>query len=233
MAKIANVATAVAVVCAMFGTSAAARAQDRLSGLYIGAFVGGAYLDTTLVTPAITHRQTTEVDISVPTPQGTVLVRRSVPVSVTFPSQRIKDQGGNGVVFGARFGYGTILWDRIYVGAEAEVTFPQMAESSRELFGQTYRGTLNTEAALFVRAGYTLNGQTLFYGRAGVAVPRQRVEVGSTTVERWFPTPAVGVGVEHALTPKIALRMDLTMYPAVEDNQIGSYRGVVGVSYRF
>jgi hypothetical protein len=156
-----------------------------------------------------------------------------VPATVKVPPQRLKDQGGSGAVFGLRAGYGRVLWEEVYLGAEADLTFPQLAESHWEIMGRSVKASLQTEAGFYGRAGWTPNQQTLFFVRAGLAVPRQVVRSGAIKVERWTVTPAVGVGIEHALTRHLSARIDVTFMPSVTDNQIGSIRGTVGVAFRF
>jgi hypothetical protein len=73
----------------------------------------------------------------------------------------------------------------------------------------------------------------MVFGRVGIAVPRQVVNLGRRTVERWTPTPAVGLGIEHRFQPRVSARLDVTWFPALVDNQIGSLRGTLGVAYHF
>ncbi len=210
-----------------------AMAQPDLGGFYIGTFGGGAFLEADIVTPAVTRTTTVQTTVPVQTPFGVQNRAVSVSVPVTLPSQRLRSQGGSGAIFGGRAGYGVLLDGQYYLGAEVEVTFPQLAEMRLNLFGQTLKGSLDTEFGIHLRAGWTPNGQTLLFLRGGVAVPRQRFEIGTTTVERWAPTPAIGVGMEHLLASGVSGRIDLGYYPALEDNQIGSFRGTLGIGYRF
>jgi hypothetical protein len=204
-----------------------------LDGLYIGAFGGYASLNATLVTPATSMTTTVPVQATIPTPLGPQTAVYNVPATIQVPSQRLKNQGGSGAIFGVRLGYGRILWDEAYLGAELDVTFPQLAEANLQVLGRPVKAGLWTEGSLYFRAGWTPNRQTLFFIRGGIAVPRQVVQSGAFKAERWSATPAIGVGIEHALTEHLLARADITVMPAVTDNQMGSLRGTIGIAYRF
>jgi opacity protein-like surface antigen len=208
-------------------------ASDQLSGFYIGAFAGYAGLNTTVITPATTVTTIASVPVTVQTPSGPQTTTVTGPARVQVPSQQLKDQGGGGAIFGLRAGYGRLLWRDVYLGAELDVTFPQLATTHLQVLGRSVTGHLETEAGLYARAGWTPNGSTLFFARAGLAIPRQVVRSGTVKSESWTVTPALGLGIEHALTRHIAARIDLVFMPSVGDNQIGSTRGTVGIAYRF
>jgi opacity protein-like surface antigen len=208
-----------------------ARAQD--TGIYFGAFVGGAALNSTLITPAFTYRTTVETTTQVQTPNGPQDVTVRTPVATRIPSQKLDDQGGSGFIWGLRVGVGVPVAQRFYLGIEGEVTFPQAAEISLSFLNMSYRGRLETEGAIYGRAGWQMTADTLLYVRSGIAVPRQVANIGRSTVERWAPTPAIGIGMEHRFQPRMSVRVDLTWLPALENNQIGSFRGVIGLSYHF
>jgi opacity protein-like surface antigen len=214
-------------------TLAAAPAQAQDSGFYIGAFAGGAFLNSNLVTPSFTQTQTVSTTVRINTPFGIQNVAVTAPVSTTIPSQRLRNQGGQGFVGGLRMGYGWRLAERFYLGAEGEVSFPQNAQSRLSIMGISYRARLETEGAVFLRAGYTFSNTSMVYLRGGVAIPRQVARVGRQSVERWAPTPAFGLGFEQRVTPRVSLRADMTYMPAMENNQIGSFRAVLGLSYHF
>jgi hypothetical protein len=186
-------------------------------GLYFGAFIGGAALNSTLVTPAFTFRD----------PQG------SGSPAVRIPSQRIRDEDGAGFIWGLRGGFLHRINGWLAMGIEGETTFPQAARLSVNALGQSFRGRLETEGTGYLRAGWTLSPETMLFARVGIAVPRQVVNLGRRTVDRWTPTPAVGLGLEHRFQPRMSVRADLTFSPALVDNQIGSLRGTLGVAYHF
>ncbi len=214
-------------------TLGVAPAQAQTSGFYIGAFAGGAFLNSNLVTPSFTQTQTVSATVPVSTPFGTQNVNVTAPFSTTIPAQRLRNQGGQGFIGGLRAGYGQRLNDRIYLGAEVEVTFPQNAQSRLAIMGMSYRARLETEGAIFIRVGYLFSDTSMAYLRGGGAMPRHVARVGRQSVERWTPTPAVGFGFEQRLMPQVSLRADMTYMPALEDNQIGSFRAVLGISYHF
>lgn len=217
------------------GMKGAAKAADidALSGFYIGAFGGYASLNGTLATPATSITTNVPVRAIIPTPLGPQTVTTTVPATIQVPPQRLKDQGGSGALFGIRLGYGRILWEEFYFGGEADLSFPQLVEANLQVMGRSVTAGLRTEGSFYLRAGWTPNQETLLFVRAGVAVPRQVIQSGAFKAERWSPTPAVGVGIEHALTQHFSVRADITIMPAVTDNQIGSLRGTIGVAYRF
>lgn len=211
--------------------SVPAQAQD--TGVYFGTFLGGAALSATLITPAFTYRGTTETTTTVQTASGPETMTTRTPFAVRIPSRKLRDQDGPGFIWGLRVGYGVALSERLNMALEGEVTFPQAARLTVSALGMSYRGRLETEGAIYLRAGWQVTPSTLLFVRSGLAVPRQVVNIGRSTVERWTPTPGVGVGVEYRFQPRFSVRADVIYLPAVQNNQIGSLRGVVGVSYHF
>lgn len=222
-----------AVIGGLLLSAAPLAAQAQTSGLYIGVFAGGAFLDSTLVTPSFRQTQTVSTTTRIDTPFGPRDVAITAPVSTVIPSQRLRNQGGQGFVGGLRIGYGQRLGQHFYLGAEAEISFPQNAQSSLSIMGISYRARLETEGAFFLRAGLGLSDDTMVYLRGGVAIPRQVANVGRQTVERWTPTPAIGLGIEQWLNRRFSVRADMTYMPAIENNQIGSFRAVIGLSTHF
>lgn len=204
--------TALAAALISAAPTQAATAAVEETGFYFGAFIGGAALNSTLVTPAFTYRGATAIRI---------------------PAQRIRDEDGSGFIWGLRGGFMGRVQGWLALGMEGEMTFPQGARLSVDTLGQSFRGRLETEGAGYLRAGWIVTPETMVFGRAGIAVPRQVVQFGRRTVERWTPTPALGLGIEHRFQPRVSARLDVTWFPAVENNQIGSLRGSIGMAYHF
>ena len=191
-----------------------------LTGLYIGGFAGAAFLNTTLVTPAFNYH---------PPGLPPMLANYTIPVG----PMRFPNQGGSGFVGGFRVGWGMRVFGDGYLGVEGEMSLPQNARTSLTLYGISYRGRLETEGAAFIRVGWMPTPRLMLFSRAGISIPRQVVQVARSTVERWSPTPAVGAGAEYMVTRRVGLRADVTYMPAQQNNQIGSLRATIGLSFHF
>lgn len=185
-------------------------AQDnRLSGFYLGAFGGMVVLDSTIVFPA----------------------------TETRPAAKFVDQGGDGPIFGVRAGWGTMIGRHTYAGAEAEFIVPYNATSRLMALGAEYRARLRNEIGLYGRLGWSPEGNSLFFMRAGVTVPRQTFESvqggndsGGTD---WSMVPTIGLGAETHLTRNLVARIDATYSWPSGTNVIESYRMTAGLAWRF
>lgn len=184
---------------------AAAAQQDRLSGVTLGVFIGIAVLDSTVDIPA--------------TPNG--------------PAMRFVDQGGDGMIFGARLGYGRLLGNEIYLGAEIEGLLPLGVTSRLNAAGAEYRARLRQEVGIYGRVGWSPDGRSMVYLRGGLTVPRQLFETASGSSARWQPGPAIGAGAEVAVTENLLIRLDATWDLPAGHNSLESYRMSAGLVWRF
>ena len=201
---------------ALFSASplSTANADDLLSGSYIGAFAGGVYAHSDFRVPARTLRTTGDV-------------------SITVPSMQVDHLGGVGGIVGLRAGYGALYSSGVYLGIEAEFTYPLGVDVEISGGGMRYRASLDAEYAAFLRAGWSWDAKTLLFLRGGVIVPRQIIDHTSDTEKRWSPSPAVGVGVEHSLDQKYSLRLDITYSAAMETYQLATARALISFARRF
>ena len=181
---------------------------SRFEGFHIGAFGGAAILDSTVTFPA-----------------------RAGQPAATFV-----DQGGDGFIFGARAGWGTMISGRAYAGAEGEFLLPYNVTSRLMALGAEYRARLRNEAGLYGRIGYVPDRNAMLYFRAGLTVPRQNfqsVENGAPANADWTLVPAFGVGGEVHVTQSVAIRFDATYSVPSGANRIESWRMTAGVLWRF
>ena len=205
-------ATATALAMSMPLLPAAAWSQEPattpVSGFYANIFAGMIVLDSTIVFPA----------------------------TATRPAAKFVDQGGDGAIFGARLGWGTLVTRNIYLGAEIEGTYPWNVTSRLMAFGAEYRARLRSEIGAFGRIGWSPDGRSMAFFRAGVTVPRQNFEAvqdGANTGADWRVVPALGLGAEVALSRHLAFRVDATYSMPNGDNLFESYRLNAGLTYRF
>jgi hypothetical protein len=178
-----------------------------LGGFHVGAFLGGVQLRSSL----------------------------DVPARGPFPATTVTDQGASGLLFGGVAGYGRLLPGGLYLGAEVEIAVPQNVVSRVRVYNQEMRARLTTDGGVFLRGGYSWDGRSLVFARAGVTLPRQAFETvgGREVANRWLATPALGAGAEFLVAPQLALRLDATYTFPGGENPVDSLRGTLGLSWRF
>ena len=196
---------ALALMLLLAPAAARAEADDRISGLYINAFFGLAVMDSTV----------------------------NIPAQGSRPAMRFVDQGGDGMIYGLRLGYGRRLEDGLYLGAEIEGLLPIMVTSRLMAAGAEYRARLRQEVGGYLRIGYSLDGRSLLYVRGGLTLPRQVFETGESAQSRSTPAVAVGAGAEVHVSPRAAIRLDATWNLPSGRNDLESYRLSAGVVWRF
>lgn len=182
--------------------------ENRLNGFYVNGFAGIAVLDSTV----------------------------EFPETATRPAGKIVDQGGDGPIFGMRAGWGRMATRHLYLGTEAELTLPLNVTSRLMAYGAEYRARLRNEAGVFGRIGWSPEGNSLFFLRAGVTVPRQSfqsVRDGNDPGTNWSVVPTIGLGAETHLTRNVAARIDATYSMPTGVNRIESYRLTAGLVWRF
>lgn len=179
-----------------------------VTGFYANAFAGMIVMDSTIVFPATESR----------------------------PQAKFVDQGGDGALFGARLGWGTLVSQHIYTGIEAEGLVPWNATSRLKAFGVEYRTRLRSEIGAYGRIGWSPDGRSLLFFRAGLTVPRQNFETVQDGARRgadWTAVPALGLGAEVPLTRHVAFRIDASYTWPNGDNIFETYRLNAGLTYRF
>lgn len=190
-------------------SSAAFAQESRLPGFYLGGFAGAAVLDSTVTFPATDTR----------------------------PAAKFVDQGGDGPIFGLRAGWGTMISQHGYAGAEAEFIVPYNVTSRLQALGAEYRARLRNEVGVYGRLGWSPEGNSLFFMRAGVTVPRQNfesVQGGNNAGNAdWTLVPSLGLGAETHLTRNLVARIDATYSWPSGTNVIESYRMTAGLAWRF
>lgn len=185
--------------------AAAEAREDRLSGVTLGAFFGLAVLDST---------------VTAPRPGG------GAPL-------RFVDQGGDGMIYGLRLGYGRLLAGGVYLGAEIEGLLPIGVTSRLNAAGVEYRARLREELGAYGRIGWSPDGRTLLYLRAGLTVPHQVFETGTGAQSRSTPAVALGAGAEVFVTRQLGIRLDGTWDLPAGRNDLESYRVSAGLVWRF
>lgn len=189
-----------AILC---GLSGAAWAQPQpghnapVSGFYAGVFVGAAVLDSTV----------------------------DFPASGSSPSGRVVDQGGDGVVFALRAGWGTLISQHVYAGLEAEAFLPVDVESRYSVNGTRYRTQLENEVGAYARLGWSPNGFGLLFLRVGIGIPLGSSETSAI--------PVIGAGAEVPIGQRFAGRVDISYSFPYGDSRIESYRLTAGLVMRF
>lgn len=184
----------------------AAAQEVRLNGFYLGVFGGMAAIDSTV----------------------------TIPATDTRPAAKFVDQGGDGAVVGLRGGWGTMISRHGYAGIEADLLLPINVTSRLMAMGVEYRDRLRNEFGLFGRLGWSPEGNSLFFLRAGMTIPRQSFEnVPGGTRDTWSVAPAIGLGAETHLTYNLVARIDATYSWPTGDNRMESYRMTAGLAWRF
>ncbi len=203
LSSLRGLALALWVCLAAPGTAVAQ--EDRLSGVSLGVLIGLAVLDSTV----------------------------DIPTTATRPAMRFVDQGGDGMLFGARLGYGRLLGEGIFLGAEIEGLLPHGVTSRLNAAGAEYRARMRQEIGAYGRIGYSPDGRSLLYLRGGLTIPRQLFETATQASARWQPGPAIGAGAEVAMTQNVLVRLDATWALPAGHNSLESYRMSAGIAWRF
>ncbi|MES2710043.1 MAG: hypothetical protein V4653_00535, partial [Pseudomonadota bacterium] len=101
---------------------------------------------------------------------GAIIVDSKVTIhdNGTQSSARLQDIGA---ILGLRGGWGMRLTPGLYVGAELEGLIPANVNSRYSALGQTYRRRIREEIGVYGRVGWSPDGQSLLFLRAGMAAP--------------------------------------------------------------
>lgn len=192
---------------ALAATALPAHAQEvRLNGFYLGVFGGMAVIDSTV----------------------------TIPATATRPAAKFVDQGGDGPVVGLRAGWGSMISRHGYAGIEADLLLPIDVTSRLMAMGVEYRDRLRNEFGVFGRLGWSPEGNSLFFLRAGMTIPRQSFEnVPGGTRDTWSVAPAIGLGAETHLSRRLVARIDATYSWPTGENRMESYRMTAGLAWRF
>jgi opacity protein-like surface antigen len=137
---------------------------------------------------------------------------------------------------GIRLGWGQVLTENIYLGLEAEGVVPFQSSTEQAVLGVRYVSKLRPEGAGFARVGWTSDGKSLFFVRAGAVNLSRTTEVPlynykSSADSGW--APAIGVGLEVALTKSVSIRLDMSHANASGETNLKTFQGALGISYRF
>lgn len=147
------------------------------------------------------------------------------------------DQGGDGLLVGARVGWGTLLATHIYAGAELEGVAPYNVTSRLMAYGAEYRARLRNEVGAYARLGWTLDGGSLVFIRAGFSMPRQVFQSTQSPSGRnsadWSAVPAFGVGAEVPVWGPVFARVDVGYSMQHGANRLETYRLNAGLTLRF
>ena len=192
----------------LYSANASAAEPRPVEGAYVGVFAGFLALDSTIVFPATASR----------------------------PAAKYVDQGGDGIAFGLRAGWGRLVTQHTYAGIEIEGLLPHNTTSRLMAMGLEYRARMRSEIGVYGRLGWSPDGRNLLYTRFGLTIPKQNyqsVREPANASAEWSPVPAFGVGHEIALTDRISTRLDVTYSFPSGDNIMESYRMTIGVTYRF
>lgn len=193
---------------AMGGANRAFGADESVNGFYVSGFAGMIVLDSTV----------------------------EFPETPTRPAAKFVDQGGDGVILGARAGWGRLVTQRVYLGGELEATIPWNVTSRLMAFGTEYRARLRSEFGAFARIGWSFDSRSLVFLRAGLTIPTQNfqsVENGSNARANWTAVPTLGVGAEVPIGGSWAARVDASYSWPNGANAIESYRLTASLTYRF
>lgn len=183
--------------------------ESQVSGFYINGFAGAAIIDSTVRFAATPDR----------------------------PAGRFVDQGGDGLLVGGRFGWGSVVATHLYLGAEAEGVAPYNVTSRLMAYGAEYRARLRNEVGAYARIGWTLNGGSLIFARAGFSMPRQIFQSTQSPTGRnsadWSAVPAFGVGAEVPIWGPVFARVDVGYSLQHGANRLETYRLNAGLTLRF
>ncbi len=197
-------------VCAGLFLADQARAEGpNVSGFYVNGFAGAAIIDSTVRFAATADR----------------------------PAGRFVDQGGDGLLVGARLGWGTVMATHLYIGAEVEGVAPYNVTSRLMAYGAEYRARLRNEIGAYARLGWTSDGGSLVFIRAGFSMPRQIFQSTQSPTGRnsadWSAVPAFGVGAEVPVWGPVFARVDVGYSMQHGANRLETYRLNAGFTYRF
>ena len=140
----------------------------------------------------------------------------------TQTSARLRDTGA---ALGLRGGWGMRLTPSLYAGLELEGMFPIDVNSSYSALGQTYRREIYSEIGAYGRLGWSPDGQSLLFLRAGTAA-----SMGGD-----YPAfvAVIGAGAEMPISQRLAGRVDVAYSFPFTRNHVEIYRLTAGVVLRF
>ena len=199
-----------AIFASLPGLAFATEPASPLAGPYmsIGVFAGGNFSQQT---------------VSLRLPNGQ---QRTLSTELVTPTTNV----------GVRLGYGKVIFENIYLGAEAEGSLPFRASTEQYALGVRYITKTEAEGAGFVRLGWTPDGQSMVFVRAGALNLNRSVEVPQYNYRTksdggW--APAFGVGLEVGLSQNASVRLDMSHANTSGDSNLKTFQGSIGISYRF
>lgn len=197
-----GVALLAPLILAGLGNPAAAQPRapevnETAAGFYLGVFAGAAVLDSTVNFAGTTSETST----------------------------RVVDQGGDGAIFALRAGWGTLISQHVYLGAELELMLPANVSSRYSVGDVQYSARLENEVGAYARIGWSPNGFGLLFLRAGLGVPLSGDD--SRVI------PVIGAGAEVPIGRRFAGRVDIAYSFPSGRNDIESYRLTAGLVLRF
>ncbi len=133
--------------------------------------------------------------------------------------------GASGGVFG---GYG-VVWNDVYLGAEAEAEISEVTwEREREPTGRQFEIDKEGGVGAALRVGYVLPGGALVYGRAGVMYSKFNTQVTTTgnhfEEDEFLLGLRVGGGLELPISEDFFARLEYS-YTEYEDSSLATGSG--------
>jgi len=197
------------ITTAMLPAATSIAQPATVAGFYINAFAGAAIIDSTVNFAATANR----------------------------PAGRFVDQGGDGLLVGGRVGWGAIVATNLYTGVELEGVAPYNVTSRLMAYGAEYRARLRNEVGAYARVGWTSDGGSLVFARAGFSMPRQIFQSTQSPSGRnsaeWSAVPAFGVGAEVPIWGPVFARVDVGYSMQHGANRLETYRLNAGLTLRF
>jgi opacity protein-like surface antigen len=196
---------AVAGLLCLAGAVSPATAQTRLDGAYVGLQAGSVFFDSTVNTR-----------------------RRIRGRELRFEQQE------DGVLAGARLGYGWRSAAGLYLGAELEGLWGVDVDGGSSLLGIAYQGSYEGEGSGFVRLGYVLGDAVLLYARGGATYERYEMGINGGRRSASRVAPAFGVGLEVAVLESFSIRLDGTYSPPTGGSfEVEKYALTAGIGWYF
>jgi len=205
---------AVVMACGLLCSPASAREQnqsDRLTGPYVGAG---------LSVGATVSQHKVDTGIRIPN------FARTLSYENVSPSSQVE----------LRLGWGTLAGSNFYLGLETEGLFPLQSRVENSLSNVQYNTLFGPELAAYGRLGWTPDGGTLLFVRAGAINLNRYVEApkygySSKSDAGW--APIIGLGVEIPIYEKSFFRIDLSHADAGGKTEMKTYQASIGLGYRF